>query len=236
MGASDQTKTSLLFRRVAETVAGEVLSSHRGATPLIFCDHTVSSLLYFEKSFGDLLAPTIGGSARRMDLDRKKGLIPVTADKLSVQVAINSWRFVVERTTKIFSSLPEDDLLKQVAPGRNRLIYLLGHLTAVHDAMFPILGLGERLHPELDAIFVSSPDKAGAQLPLLGELRQYWDEVNAKLLSQFASLSADEWLQRHYAMSEEDYTKDRTRNRLAVLLSRTNHMSYHLGQITLAVK
>jgi hypothetical protein len=57
-GLGSKLKTSLLFRRVAETVAGEVLNSHRGATPLIFCDHTVSSLLYFEKSFGDLPPPT----------------------------------------------------------------------------------------------------------------------------------------------------------------------------------
>jgi hypothetical protein len=143
---------------------------------------------------------------------------------------------VLERADKILSSVTESDLLKEVAPGRNRVIYLWGHLTAIHDAMFPILGLGERLHPELDAIFVSSPDKTGAQLPPAGELRKYWDEVNEKLFSQFASLSADEWLQRHYAMSEEEYAEDPTRNRLAVLLSRTNHMSYHLGQITLAPK
>jgi uncharacterized damage-inducible protein DinB len=166
----------------------------------------------------------------------KERLVPMTSHKLSIQVAINSWRLVAERANKIFSSLTEDELLKEVAPGRNSLVYLLGHLTAIHDAMFPILGLGERLHPELDAIFVSSPDKTGAQLIPVGELRKYWDEVNGKLLSQFAILSSDEWLQRHYAMSEEDYAKDPTRNRLAVLLSRTNHMSYHLGQITLAIK
>ncbi len=160
----------------------------------------------------------------------------MTSHKLSVQVAINSWRLVVERANKIFSRLTEDELLKEVAPGRNRLIYLWGHLTAIHDAMFPILGLGERLHPELDPIFVSSPDRTGALLPPVGELRKYWDEVNGKLLSQFAGLSADEWFERHYAMSEEDYAKDPTRNRLAVLLSRTNHLSYHLGQITLALK
>ena len=160
----------------------------------------------------------------------------MTSHKLSVQVAINSWRLVVERANKIFSSLTEDELLKEVTPGRNRLIYLWGHLTAFHDAMFPILGLGERLHPELDAIFVSSPDKAGAQLPPVGELRKYWEEVNGKLLSQFATLSENEWLRRHNAVSEEDYAKDPTRNRLAVLLSRTNHMSYHLGQMTLAIK
>lgn len=169
-------------------------------------------------------------------MDREKGLIPVTAYKLSVQVAINSWRLILERVNKTFSNLTDDQLLKEVAPGRNRLIYLLGHLTAVHDAMFPILGLGERLHLELDAIFVSSPDKTGAPLPPVRELRKYWDEVNGKLLSQFATLSPDEWLQRHYAMSEEDYAKDPTRNRLAILLSRTNHLSYHFGQIILAVK
>jgi hypothetical protein len=160
----------------------------------------------------------------------------VTSHGLSVQVAINSWRLVVERANRTLSNLTEAQVLKEVAPGRNRLIYLWGHLTAVHDAMFPILGLGERLHPELDAIFVSNPDKAEAQLPPVGQLRKYWDEVNGKLLLQFASLSENEWLQRHHAVSEEDYAKDPTRNRLAVLLSRTNHMSYHLGQITLALK
>ena len=160
----------------------------------------------------------------------------VTSQELSVQVAINSWRLVLERANKALSNLTAGQLLKEVAPGKNRIIYLWGHLTAAHDAMFLILGLGERLHPELDAIFISSPDKAVAELPPVGELRKYWDEVNGKLLSQFASLSADEWLQRHYSMSEEDYAKDPTRNRLAVLLSRTNHMSYHLGQIILALK
>ena len=219
-GASGQTKTSLLFRQVAEIVAGRVLISLRGATPLIFCDHTVSSGLILERALAGL----------------KERLITMTSHELSVQVAMNSWRLVLERANKALSNLPEEQLLKEVAPGRNRIIYLWGHLTAIHDAMFPILGLGERLHPELDAIFVSSPDKAGAQLPPVGELRKSWDEVNSKLLSLFASLSADEWLQRHYAVSEEDYAKDPTRNRLAVLLSRTNHMSYHLGQITLALK
>jgi hypothetical protein len=159
----------------------------------------------------------------------------MTSQQLSVTVAINSWRLVVERADKIFSNLTERELLKEVAPGKNRLIYLWGHLTAIHDAMFSILGLGPRLHPELDVIFVSNPDKT-AQVPSAGELKTYWDEVNGKLLSLFASLSPDEWLLPHRAMSEEDYAKDPTRNRLAVLLSRTNHMSFHLGQVILAPK
>jgi len=71
----------------------------------------------------------------------KERLVPVTDDKLTVQAAINSWRLVLERASKTLSNLPDDQLLKEVAPGRNRLIYLWGHLTAIHDAMFPILGL-----------------------------------------------------------------------------------------------
>jgi DinB superfamily len=158
----------------------------------------------------------------------------MTSQQLSVRVAINSWKLVVDRANKFFSNLSHHQLLKEVAPGRNRLIYIWGHLTAIHDAMFPILGLGDRLHPELDAIFVSQSDKKEAQLPTVSDLNKYWDEVNLRLLSEFESLSVDEWLQRHRAMSEEDYAKDPTRNRLAVLLSRTNHTSYHLGQAVLA--
>jgi len=53
----------------------------------------------------------------------------MTSHQLSVKVALNSWRLGVERADKIFSNLAEDQLLKEVAPGRNRLIYLWGHLT-----------------------------------------------------------------------------------------------------------
>ena len=160
----------------------------------------------------------------------------MTSHELPVKVAINSWQLVMDRANAIFSGLTQEQLLREVAPGKNRVIYLLGHLTAVHDRMFSILGLGPRLHPDLDALFIDNPDKAVAEIPSAGQLKQYWDEVNEKLLSQFQNLSADEWLLQHRAMSEEDYAKDPTRNRLAVLLSRTNHLSYHLGQLTFTLK
>ena len=160
----------------------------------------------------------------------------MTSHELPVKVAINAWRLAVDRADKIFSGLTEEQLQREVAPGKNRVIYLWGHLIAVHDRMFSILGLGPRLHPDPDAIFIDISDKAVAEIPAAGLLKQYWDEVNEKLLSQFQSFSADEWLLQHRAMSEEDYAKDPTRNRLAVLLSRTNHLSYHLGQLMLALK
>ena len=76
---------------------------------------------------------------------------------------------------------------EKVAPGKNRLIYLWGHLTAVHDAMLPLLGLGPRLHPELDVPFVTRPDKSVPDLPSADEVKKAWEEVNGKLASEFAS-------------------------------------------------
>ena len=51
-GTRNRLKQVRYFAAVAELLAG--FYSHLIATPLIFCDHTVSSLLYFEKSFDDL--------------------------------------------------------------------------------------------------------------------------------------------------------------------------------------
>jgi hypothetical protein len=44
----------------------------------------------------------------------------------------------------------------------------------------------------------------------------------------------EDWLKKHTAVSDEDFVKDPTRNRLAILMNRTNHASYHLGQAALA--
>lgn len=160
----------------------------------------------------------------------------MTSEQLMVTAAINSWKTTVGRASKVFSNLTEDQFLQPVAPGRNRIIYLLGHLTAVHDAMLPLLGVGERLHPELDEIFIKNPDRAIASLPAADTLKTYWNEVNDVLWKRFEELSAEQWVARHTAVSEEDFAKEPGRNRFNVLLGRTNHMAFHMGQIILAPK
>jgi uncharacterized damage-inducible protein DinB len=160
----------------------------------------------------------------------------MTTEQLTVTIILASWKNTMGRADKVFSELTERQFLQEVAPGRNRILYLLGHLTAVHDGLHTILGLGERLHPELDATFVSKPDKEIETLPSISELTKYWTEVSSSLFEKFGRLLPEEWLQRHMAMSEEDYARDPTRNRLSVLLSRTNHLSYHLGQIVLVLR
>ena len=58
-----------------------------------------------------------------------------------VALGLKAWKTQIERADKLFGSLSSEDVLREIAPGRNRLLYLWGHLTAIHDAMLPLLGL-----------------------------------------------------------------------------------------------
>src|ERR1700733_4344624 len=115
-----------------------------------------------------------------------------------IATAIQAWRLTVDRTSKTLASFSDDDLQLEIAPGKNRLYYLIGHLAAVHDRLFPLLRLGERLHPELDAQFLESADRnfQGDELAP-AELRKVWVEVNTTLTDAFETLQPSEWLQRH---------------------------------------
>jgi hypothetical protein len=157
----------------------------------------------------------------------------MTPDQTIIAAAISSWQQVIMRVGALCLSLNEEQLLVEVAPGKNRILYLWGHLTAIHDAMFTVLRLGERLHPELDAIFITQPDRS-MPLPTSAEIAQSWEVIHTALLSTFATLGPHEWLERHGNVSAEEFEQNSTRNRLAVLLNRTNHASYHFGQMMLA--
>ena len=158
----------------------------------------------------------------------------MTNEEVYAASAVKSWKQVLGRFTEGVTALDEAQLQKQVAPGKNRLYYLLGHLTAVHDRLFPMLGIGDRLHPELDEPFLTNPDGAASDPVSASNLKAAWIEVNAKLTAAFEQFTPEDWLKKHDAVNDEDFAKDPTRNRLAVLLSRTNHLSFHSGQAVLA--
>lgn len=156
-----------------------------------------------------------------------------TSLQLAVGGAVASWNSTVSTVDKKFAALSDDELQLEIAPGKNRVFYLLGHLTAVHDRMLPLLVLGERLHPELDQAFLTDPDRKSPDQVSPAALRQAWANVNARLNAAIEARPAEDWLKRHDAVSDEDFAKEPHRNRLAVLLSRTAHAAFHSGQITL---
>jgi hypothetical protein len=154
-------------------------------------------------------------------------------EKQLTAAAVNSWKLVIDRIDKAVSQMDEAHLQREIAPGKNRLMYLIGHLTAAHDRVFPMLSLGERLHPELDEPYLTNPDRTHPDPLSAADLKKAWTDVNTKLTAAFEALPPGEWLQKHTAVSDEDFAKDPSRNRLAVLLSRTNHASFHAGQAVL---
>jgi hypothetical protein len=167
-----------------------------------------------------------------LDSLRKKGAL--NKEELLTVTALNSWKLVIGRFDQGLTNLSEEQLQKQIAPGKNRLFYLLGHLTAVHDRMLPLLGIGERLYPELDETYITNPDRALPDLVSASDLKKAWREVNTRLTAAFEGFTVTEWLAKHGSVSEEDFVKDPARNRLAVVIARTNHVSFHSGQAVLA--
>ena len=156
--------------------------------------------------------------------------------KLLADATLKLWQNGVDRAGKLFLGLSEEELEREVAPGKNRLIYLWGHLLAVSDAMYSVLRLGERLYPELDAMFLKSADRAVTPILSAEELKAAWGVVHERLRVEMAKLSAAEWLERHALVSEEDFAKEPHRNRFTVLLARSGHLAYHFGQARLAAK
>jgi len=155
---------------------------------------------------------------------------------LFASTAVSQWKINLDRLNKMFDTFSDEELQQEIAPGKNRIFYLLGHLTAVHDRMLPLLRLGMRLHVELDQDFLTNPDRTAPDRISAAALRQAWATVNDTLTRAIEALPAEAWLERHDAVSAEDFAKEPLRNRLSVLLSRTAHVQFHTGQIRLAVK
>lgn len=155
-----------------------------------------------------------------------------SATEQMIKQVISSWTSQNKAVTSFFNKYDDDAYLNEVVPGRNRAIYLLGHLTATNDSLLPLLGLGDKLYPQLEKPFqINADDKTTENIPTVAELKQYWENVNATLTEGFSKMLSHDWLDRHTKVSAEDFALDPSRNKLTVLLGRTSHQSYHLGQL-----
>ena len=157
----------------------------------------------------------------------------MTLETSLIDSALRNWRLNVDRAGKLFGNLSQEQLQYEVAPGKNRLIYLWGHLTAFNDALIPLLGLGLRMCPELDLMFVLNPDRTVPAILRGEDLKVIWQETSQILWKGFSTLSVADWLQKHSAVSEEDFLREPHRNRFTVVLGRTAHIAYHVGQAKL---
>ena len=149
----------------------------------------------------------------------------------AVKLILDRWEASMHNCDVLINELSEDQLRKEIAPGKNRGIYILGHLIAVHDHMFPLLDFGDKRYQELKAPFLDSPDKSILDLPSIQELRSIWDNQKAELKAHFDRLTAENWFEKHTAVSDEDFVEEPHRNKLNIILTRTTHLAYHTGQL-----
>jgi hypothetical protein len=57
----------------------------------------------------------------------------------------------------VISRLSDEDLKQEIAPGRNRALYIVGHVTATNDRLFALLGIGQRRYRDLDSVYIDQP-------------------------------------------------------------------------------
>ena len=157
----------------------------------------------------------------------------MTTTTTSVKMNLDRWNASIKNADTLIDALSDETLQKEIAPGKNRGIYLLGHLIAVHDDMLVLLNMGEKMYPELAEPFIKSPDKAVAELPSAATLRTYWSKQCEAMKQKFDNASTEAWFERHTAVSPEDFANEPHRNKLNIIITRTSHLQYHLGQLVL---
>lgn len=160
-------------------------------------------------------------------------LLKMITTELYVKMVIDRWNGSMASLNKSLNTLTNEQLQKEIVPGKNRGIYLLGHLIAVHDEMLKLLDMGEKHYPELYEPFIKLADKLATQTPDVSALRAMLEKQNIYLQEKFEKMKPEEWFERHTAVSEEDFAKEPHRNKLNIIISRTSHLQYHTGQIAL---
>jgi uncharacterized damage-inducible protein DinB len=150
-----------------------------------------------------------------------------------VKMLLDRWYGSVKNCDALLNAISNEQLDKEISPGKNRGIYLLGHLIAVHDHMLQLTVFGDLKYPELKPIFIDAPDKTIKEIPSAEQLRAIWKEQCEDIKQKLEGLSADNWFEKHTAVTAEDFAKEPHRNKLNILLTRTTHLAYHTGQMVL---
>ncbi len=157
----------------------------------------------------------------------------MNSNQILFKMIFDRWYGAIKSFDTHLNSISDEQLQIEIAPGKNRGIYILGHIIAVHDDMLRLLDKGDRIYPELHKIFIDSPDKTIGEIPATMELRACWKNLCEVMKGKFDTLQPEEWLEKHTSVSAEDFAKEPHRNKLNIVITRTTHLTYHAGQIVL---
>lgn len=157
----------------------------------------------------------------------------MSSDQLILKMIFDRWYGALKSWNTTLNALSDEQLQKEIAPGKNRGIYLLGHMVAVHDDMLILLDMGNKMYPELNVAFIKSPDKAVAEIPSAKELRDNWTKQCEAMKQKFDAMQPSQWFEKHTAVPAEEFANEPHRNKLNIVITRTTHLTYHTGQLVL---
>lgn len=157
----------------------------------------------------------------------------MTDAEKSVKMVVDRWNASIANLDKHLNAITDEQLEKEIAPGKNRGTYLLGHLMAVHDEISLLMDWGGKLFPELHEPYFKLADKETDQVPSTKELRAHWAKQNEFFREKFKQMKPEQWFEKHTAVSEGDFFKEPHRTKLNVLIGRISHLQYHTGQFAL---
>lgn len=146
----------------------------------------------------------------------------VTTENSYENLIFSAWLQQNRKISNIINRLSDEDLNKDIAPGRNSGLYLLGHLIASNDLLMPLLGFGNKMFPEYEKIFLCTPDKCIAKLPQASDLRAHWFALNDELRISFFNMKKD----------QAGFGPLLSNDKFSMLLYVINHQCYHLGQLS----
>ena len=72
-------------------------------------------------------------------------------------------------------------------------------------------------------------------MPEPEQIEIYWRNVHQRLQEEFERMTWEDWLNPATSMTQEEFERDPGRNKLSLLMARTSHLSFHLGQLRLLV-
>jgi len=145
---------------------------------------------------------------------------------------LDMWENKIEETTELFELLGDRFATEPVAPGKNRVIYLLGHLLVIHDGIFEALELGKRSYTHYDELFLT-PQHPANKYPPYDLLLHKWISLNKTLTFQLRHIPFDEWRSKHHYISDTDFALHPTKNKFCVFQCTTMHLFHHSGQLAL---
>jgi hypothetical protein len=143
------------------------------------------------------------------------------------------WKIMSRWISETLKSLTDEDLCKEISPGRNHGVWILGHLIQSEDELSIYLGKGEYIFPEYESLFGQKNKIAPVNsYPDVSVLRNQWETVKVKNDKILSELSDEEWDEPH-ALIEGALDDDYFKTRGGCVMNWILHQNYHIGQLVL---